>query len=228
MLIIVDQKIPNEAKKKLRGFGDLMELETSGITYPAISGHPDIFFNQVNDKLIVAPNLPPKYFQKLQYHQINFETGQKPVGRKYPETAAYNAVVTPKYLIHQTKITDPSIIDAARQTTIHVNQGYTRCNLIFPDDEHAITTDPGIKKALDQNGIETLYLMPDGIVLPGFDHGFIGGCCGLFNNQLFLLGNLNKYAEGYKLKSFLEFLKIDRVELCDMPLFDGGGIFFIE
>ncbi len=228
MLIIVDQKIPNQAKKSLRGFGDLIEFETSGITYPAISGHPDIFFTQVDSRLIVAPNLPQRYFHKLKDHQVHFDFGLQPVGQEYPESARFNAVVTPKHLIHQTKITDPSIFKSAKKNIIHVNQGYTRCNLIFYDEEHAITTDPGIHKALHRNGIESLYVKPHGIVLPGYGHGFIGGCGGLLNNQLFILGILNKYPDGDKLKSFIEPLDINLVELCDTPLFDGGGIFFIR
>jgi hypothetical protein len=65
MLIIVDHKISQRAKEKLSQYGDLVELRTEGITYPAISGHPDIFFCQSADKLIVAPNLPEEYLAKL-------------------------------------------------------------------------------------------------------------------------------------------------------------------
>jgi hypothetical protein len=65
MLIIIDHKISVSAKEILSSYGELMELATEGITYPAISGHPDIFFCQVPGKLIVAPNLPEKYFDQL-------------------------------------------------------------------------------------------------------------------------------------------------------------------
>jgi hypothetical protein len=58
MMIIVDNKITPVAKRRLSSFGELVELKTDGITYPAISGHPDIFFCQSADNLIVAPNLP--------------------------------------------------------------------------------------------------------------------------------------------------------------------------
>ena len=76
MLIIVDNKLSNGAKKTLSSFGELMELATEGITYPAISGHPDIFFCSLPDTLIVAPNLPKHYFDKLEKHQIDYIKGE--------------------------------------------------------------------------------------------------------------------------------------------------------
>lgn len=229
MLIIADARIPEGAKMKLSNYGELMELETSGITYPAISGHPDIFFTLVDDQLIIAPNLPQKYFPELQNRNINYITGLNPVGQQYPKTAGYNAVVTNKYLVHKLNITDTSITEVAGQKlSIDVNQGYTRCNTIFLNDENAITSDCGIKEQLEKSGVKTLFVNPSGIQLPAFSHGFFGGCCGLFKNRLFVIGNLNKYHEGDKLKSFLEPLRIEIVELCDTPLYDGGGIFFVD
>ncbi len=112
MLIIIDQKISASAKEILSSYGELMELATKGITYPAISGHPDIFFCQSPDKLIVAPNLPQKYFDQLNDHKINYITGELPVGPEYPASARYNAVATSKYLIHNLRHTDPVITRA--------------------------------------------------------------------------------------------------------------------
>lgn len=80
MLIIVDQKMPAEAKKTLATYGDLLELKTEGIAYPAISGHPDIFFCQSANKLIVAPNLPGNYFKQLNAYDVKYIIGEFPVG----------------------------------------------------------------------------------------------------------------------------------------------------
>ncbi len=55
MLIIVDKKIPWEAKDKLSVSGTVLELETEGIVYPAISGHPDIFFCKTPQMLVISP-----------------------------------------------------------------------------------------------------------------------------------------------------------------------------
>ena len=229
MWIIADKKIPAEAKKKLHSYGHLMELETNGITYPAISGHPDIFFTQVDNQLVVAPNLPGKFIEALQIHKIQFIFGERPVGEKYPETAGYNAVVTSEFLIHNSALTDPVIRNLClNKTPVHVNQGYTRCNLLFLDDGHAITSDEGIYNALDANRIETLFVQPVGIALPGYSHGFFGGCCGMYGNRLFTIGNPDYFSGGNKIRQLACRLNIEIVELCDSPLFDGGGVIFIE
>ncbi len=77
MLIIVDKKIPAEAKEKLSAYGTLLELETEGIVYPAISGHPDIFFCKTPQTLIVSPSLPEKYIHKLQEQKVQLILGNQ-------------------------------------------------------------------------------------------------------------------------------------------------------
>ena len=69
MLIFVDEKIPPKACEKLAEYGEVIKFKTNEIVYEAISGHPDIFFSQMENQLVVAPNLPPFYFQKLKEHQ---------------------------------------------------------------------------------------------------------------------------------------------------------------
>ena len=143
-LIIIDKKIPEEAKIKLSGYGDLLELETIGITYDAISGHPDIFFSVLNNDLIVAPNLPQKF-----------------------------------------------------------------------------------REALKKHSLEVFYANPDGIILPGFKNGFIGGCTGISGNQLFLIGSLHHYSLGDKLRKQINAWGYEVVELYNGPVFDGGSVLFL-
>ncbi len=229
MLIIVDKKIPAEAKARLLTFGELLELETDGITYPAISGHPDIFFAEADHRIVAAPNLPDKFKRRIIQKGIDLIAGENPVGEKYPESAVYNAVIRTDYCIHNQNITDPAILAfCEKRKLLHVNQGYTRCNLIFPDNEHAITSDPAIYAALMNQGVETLFVHSAGISLPGFPNGFFGGCCGVLLNKFFVLGNLDKYRDGNKVRQFAAKINMQIIELCDTPLFDGGGIIFVS
>jgi len=228
MLIIVDKKIPEEAKINLQKMGELMEIETSDITYPAISGHPDIFFTRVDKQLLAAPNLPSEYFDILQNHKINFHVGEKSPGKKYPESARYNAVVSSQYLVHNTKITDTAILQfCVDKIKINVKQGYTRCSMLFLDDDHVITSDEKIASVLENKHIETLLVTSQGIDLPGFKNGFFGGCCGVVHNSLYILGNLDKYPDGEIVHGFAAKINIRLIELCNAPLFDGGGVFFV-
>lgn len=229
MLIFVDKRAPEQALQNLRKFGEVVEFETPGITYEGISGHPDIFICQPPEKLIVAPNLPGKYFSVLKNRNIDFTIGKNPVGSRYPETARYNVVVTGKYLVHQPGITDPEIINAAnKKLIISVKQAYTRCNLIFINENSAITSDRGIEKQLNDLGLNVFYVDPKPVELPGFKHGFFGGTCGMVENQLVVLGNLSFHHQGDKIREFVNDAGMGIAELYNGPLYDGGAILFLK
>ncbi|MCD4790706.1 MAG: hypothetical protein K8R37_11960 [Bacteroidales bacterium] len=228
MLIITDNRIPEQAKESLSRYGEVVRFETKGITYQAISGHPDIFFCRAGSQLIIAPNLPEHYKKVLTQNSISFVEGELPTGYKYPESAKYNVATTDKYLIHNFRFTDPVITDqAADLDFIHVNQGYCRCNLFPLKDDHFITSDKGIYRVLSNYNFNVLMVDPKGIVLPGFEHGFFGGACGVFKDNVFVLGNLHYFDDGEKVRQFLKRLDYEIVELYNGPLFDGGTIMFI-
>ncbi|HNX44250.1 MAG TPA: hypothetical protein PLJ84_10805 [Bacteroidales bacterium] len=231
MLIIADKRIPGQAKQKLSAFGELMEFSTSGITYDAISGHPDIFFCQTPHGLVAAPNTPAGFLRQLDTKNISYTTGEQPVGNRYPGTAHYNAVVTEKFLIHNASVTDGKLRKLLLTFDIlplTFKQAYTRCNLIPLSEQHFITSDRGIEKVLRNHNLEALYVSPKGIILPGFPNGFFGGCCGVWQDKLFVTGSLNRYAEGEKVRQFTLQAGLQVVELYNGPLFDGGGIFFYD
>jgi hypothetical protein len=233
MLIIIDNKLSGEAKKKLSGFGDLLELKTEGIAYSAISGHPDIFFCQSPDKLIIAPNLPKPYFDQINELGINYIVGEFPVGPEYPASARYNAVATTNHLIHNFRHTDFMITRELEDLQpVHVDQGYCRCNLLTLKDDHFITSDAGIFKVLmgfQPEGFQpnVLFVSSSDILLKGFPHGFFGGCCGVWENKVFINGNLKFYKDGEKVRDFLYQLDYEIIELGSGPLTDIGSIFFM-
>jgi hypothetical protein len=235
MLIIIDNKISQSAKDKLSTYSDLLELKTEGITYPAISGHPDIFFCQAPGHLIVAPNLPEKYFELLKLNGVDFILGEMPVGPEYPASSRYNAVATDKLLIHNFRQTDFMITRTLDELhPVHVDQGYCRCNLLPLKDGHFITSDEGIFKVLMRCHLPSdfgmrchlnvLFVSPSGIKLEGFPHGFFGGCCGVMEDRVFINGSLEHYPEGEKVRKFLTDLEYKIIELSDGPLVDVGSI----
>jgi hypothetical protein len=228
MLIIADKRIPSKAKKSLAVCGEIIPFSTHGITYLAISCHPDIFLCKMNNTLIVAPNLPDNYKKILQKNSIPFIEGESAVGEKYPDTAKYNAVCTEKFLIHNFRYTDSIISNNAEVLDlIHSGQGYSRCNLLALKDDHFITSDAGISRVLQGYGHNNLFVDPSDILLPGMKHGFFGGACGVLENQVFILGNLNHFKDGKKVRDYIQSLSYDIVELYDGPLFDGGSIIFL-
>ena len=227
-LILCDKQLPSSAKVRLADFGEVIELSTENITYAAISGHPDVFCCPVGETLVVSSALPSEYNEIFNTHNIEWVFGEKPNGFNYPDSACYNAIVTDHLLIHNLTITDPKILElAGTRKQIHVNQGYTRCNLLPLPGENFITSDKGIYTVLTQEGFEVLYVNPNGILLDGFPNGFIGGVCGVFENTVFIAGSLSLYNEGQKIRDFLSLHSLNIIELYDGPLFDGGSIIFI-
>lgn len=219
--------MPHKAKLNLSDHGKIVEIETSGIVYDAISGHPDIFFFQDTNRLIVAPNTPQKYINILTDYGVNFVFGNKPVEKKYPASAIYNALSSSDYLIHNLHCTDEAILSSTPQKKIHCSQGYTRCNTIFAG-ETAITSDKGIESILKKHNIPVVYVDPSLIKLSGFKNGFFGGCCGSYEKYFFVCG---KTDNEYLYRNFINALQINKltlVQLYDGKLFDGGGILFIE
>ncbi len=228
MLIFIDKRAPETARQTLRKYGEVVEFSTKGIVYEAISGHPDIFMCQTPETVVVAPNIPAEFLAVLDNNHINFVFGKNPVGIKYPETAIYNAVVTEKYLVHNITFSDPVILNVEeKKQIIPVKQAYTRCNLLFLNENAAITSDKGIEKQLAAFGVRTLFVDPAGVELPGFKHGFFGGACGLSENQVFIIGKLSHHHQGNQIVDFIKKEGFTITELYDGQLFDGGGIFLL-
>ncbi len=226
-MIICDKRFPSPVRQKLSVLDFLIELSTEKITYPAICGHPDVFCCKVGDVIVVSPALPQQYCDLLTQQKIVWKFGTHHNTSSYPGSAIYNAVITETLFIHNLQITDPTIkklVGSRKQ--VHVNQGYTRCNLLPLPNNCFITSDKGIYGVLMHEGFDILYVDPTGILMEGFPNGFIGGACGVREETVFIAGSLNTYQEGPKMIDFIHHHSLTAVELYDGPLIDGGSIFF--
>ncbi|HEY9113970.1 MAG TPA: hypothetical protein VIN10_04675 [Bacteroidales bacterium] len=228
MFIIADKRIPKPALLILSEFGKIILFSSEGIAYPSISCHPDIFFVLTGNELVAAPNLPVEMKNILQKNKIHFEEGNTKVGGTYPQTAAYNAVITNEFIIHNIKITDSILLSRNEKLEkIHVNQAYTRCNLLALKENNFITSDRGIEKVMRKRGLPVLYINPEKIILPGMKNGFFGGCCGISGNTIFIIGNLDFIKEGKIARKLITDLGYELLELYDGPLFDGGSLIIL-
>jgi hypothetical protein len=227
-VIIVNKNIPPEALSSLKKRDHVMLFDNGGITYPEVSGHPDLFFCIVDKQVILAPNTPKQYLSFLLENNVAFKTGNSNVGFSHPETIHYNAVVTPTLLIHHLKFTDKTILQAAHdKKKLHVNQGYTRCNLLPLPDNRFITSDQGIYKTLKNEGLDVLFIDPTTIRLEGFKHGFIGGTAGVWKNRVLFMGSLQYLPEKEELKNFLNRSGLKIKELYQGPLLDVGSVLVV-
>jgi hypothetical protein len=217
------------AKDKLSEYGKVVEFATEGITYEAISGHPDIFFCKTPGGLVVSPNLPETYLLILDQNDVRYTPGSAPVGKKYPESAHFNCLVTNRFIIQNPDLADPVIAELnPGLEIIPAKQGYVKCNLLALPNNTFITSDRGIEKSLLQRDLEVLFVDPSCIKLDGFEHGFFGGACGLTGNTLFICGNLNHFKDRSHIESFTERAGVSIIELYDGQPFDAGTILFFS
>ncbi|MBN2745598.1 MAG: hypothetical protein JXR34_02645 [Bacteroidales bacterium] len=222
MLIIGDGRLPAEIRQELQGMGEFFGLSSSGVVYPAISGHPDIFLHKTADKLIVAPNSAKELIDKFIEKQIPFVFGEKELGISYPETAFYNATYAEEVLFCNQKLVDVSILEAhAGKKIQHFNQGYVSCNLVV-GGESLLTSDRGIEKS-----VRAYFFPPTEIRLEGVKHGFIGGACSIWQESLLINGSLKKTRHADILLRFAEENHLIIKELYDGSLIDGGGLIFL-
>lgn len=229
MLIIIDSRVPKEAIVQLQKLGEVFPFDSASIVYESIQSHPDIFLFQMEELVIIAPNTPKDLIDALKKHRIPFLRGKSKVGKKFPETVFYNAVSTQKYLFHKKDFTDDCVLhETSKKEFVNVSQAYTRCNLLELPDGSFITADRGIEKILKEKKLEVHFFSSEDVLLQGQDHGFLPGACGIFQNSVYVIGKLDSYQEGERLKNLVQSKGMELVELYDGPIIDGGGIFFLK
>lgn len=228
-LIIAAKGIPLPAKNELSRIGYLSLMEGNSPVYKSISNHPDIYICQGPGMVVISPDTPTVIQEMLRELRIPFTYGSSAPEKQYPGSAKYNAVVTGHLIIHNFKITDQEILKAfPDKEKVHVKQGYTRCNLLplesLNGDVRFISSDHGIKKALENLGYEVLYVNPASIVLKGQKHGFFPGCCGIMKDEVLVNGSLDNHPEGEAIRDFITNAGFRVHELFRGRLTDVGSI----
>jgi len=177
-------------------------------TYDSVCAHPDI------------------YLCKLGFRKVFCGNGEK-LGFEYPNNAKYNAVVMGKYFIHNLKVTSQDLLDDVKRLdkkNIHVNQGYTKCNMAVVSDNAAITSDEGIAQALEKVNIDLLVIEPGHIALKGQNYGFIGGTSGRVGDDMIFHGNLSVHPDFNKIADFLKKHNCNLKYFEEFELEDIGSI----
>ena len=148
-------------------------------------------------------------------------------GNEYPRDVPLNCAVIGRFLFANTAYADKGLLAAAEKCGIeivNIKQGYARCSIAVIDENSVITSDRGTAAAMDKKGIDVLLISPGGISLPGYDCGFIGGCCGKFaEDGIFFLGDPLTHPDGDRITEFVTSKGINIIH-TDGILCDFGGI----
>lgn len=233
---------PLIAYLRARGF-DLHLLDGRHTpVYRQIATHADIHFCQLG------------LWEKARI----FPGNRAALSAHYPGNISYNAACTGKYLIHNLKYTDPHLLAAARAYAglyakgagdtekagdakgalreIHVKQGYARCSCLPVTENAFITSDRGIARALEAysnsdpctHPLRVLLIREGHIHLPGFSHGFIGGCAGCLvvegSRTVLFNGDLAAHPDYKNIAAFLQDCDVGLQFFPAYPLTDIGGI----
>ena len=141
-----------------------------------------------------------------------------------------SAAVVGDVLLSSTPHTDEKILEYANacgMRTVCVKQGYSSCSTLVLDDGHIVTSDAGMAKAAEKNGISALVIPAGHIGLDGYDYGFIGGTSGVDGGLLITCGDVSTHPSGDEITSLAEALGIKVVPLARGTLIDRGKIFII-
>ena len=218
--LIIDERIRKEEYEYLLKYFLIYKLPLSDDVYDEISGHSDIFYCKINDKIICAPNA------KLKFGDFAF--GKSKVEKNYPFDVCYNACQIGKYIIGS-KYLDKKIIP-----NIIVKQGYTKCSIAITGDNSCITTDKKISDILNKNNIDSLYIEEDNIRLLdrnsniSLKKGFIGGASFLFENKFVLFGDINKLKSKEEILNHLKKYNLKLIDFKNLEVYDYGSAIIFE
>lgn len=191
-----------------------------------LAGHADLSALKLDGKRIIASgNIYESedivnYLTKCGYELIPLKKCQ---ARSYPDDASLCACIIGKRIIHNLHCTEPSVLKNFNGEKIHVNQGYAKCSACVINDNAMITADIGIATAAENCGIDVLRIKPGGIILEGFDYGFIGGATILLEDAVFITGMISDKHDKKLIESFINEHGKRLICLTSNPAFDIGG-----
>ncbi|MCY6960354.1 DUF6873 family GME fold protein [Clostridium brassicae] len=231
--LIIDYRTSDEEKLSILNLGyEYIECPPCSKVYEAICGHPDILLHIIDNKnILVHKDVQSDFIKTLKDRGINVSSSSSSLKSSYPLDIILNAVNTSTFFMHYLKYTDSKLLNSIKdeKKLINIKQGYTKCSTAIVSSSAFITSDKGIAKALYNENMDVLLLPPGDIELPGLNYGFIGGCCGLIeDNILAFFGNLECYTYGKEVLTFLKKNKVEPYFLKKGRLIDRGSLFVVE
>ena len=195
----------------------------------SLKNHADIQLCLIDDHFFIHPLFNSSTDKVISNYSKIIKCG-KILAESYPDDASYNACYTGKYLIHNLKFTAPEILDFCKSkniTAIHIKQGYARCSILPVNAEAVITADKKSAEIIRKSGIDVLLIQNGFIKLEGFKYGFIGGCCGIYKDTIYISGNFNNHPDEEEILSFIDKHGM-KAQFLSEELIDIGSIFFLN
>lgn len=232
MKAIVSSLLPRDAILTLEKICDVFHLPPDAAIASPVSTHPDMIISLIG----VTAVIPAAYGEEnnglcefLNGAGYDVVLSSAARSEKYPSDVGLNCAVGAGFVICRASSTDKAVLCAAQKLgydVINVKQGYAGCSCIVCENA-VITGDAGIYDSVIKSGREAFLVPNDGIVLPGYNTGFIGGCGGFCDGVLYFTGDVDLLPAGALIRDFAERHKYDVVSLSSAAPIDLGGIKFV-
>ncbi len=209
---------------KKQGFNCIL-TEPDSRLQPPVSFHPDMQFCKIGGTLLASRGNPLIPRIKALGVDVN-ETEASPQS-EYPKDVICNAFAVGENLFAHMRSIDGNIVKAAENNhlkLIDVKQGYAACSTLILNSSSIISADEGICAKAIQKNIECLMISAGGIILDGYNTGFIGGCAAQLGKTVYFTGKLNSHRDGRAIREFISRRWLNITEITDNALHDIGGI----
>ena len=200
-----------------------------------VSSHADMLMFELEGQIFAQSKYIEEakpIFDTIASYGYNVVPCDTHLGDKYPLDIAFNIAKIGKSIYGNSKYNSETVIEFAASNGFEitdVKQGYTKCSTVVLGSRAIITADDGIARATEHNGVAVLKInnSPESVTLNGYNYGFIGGACGVFNDDIYFTGNIDLHPEASDIKSFCESFGYGIVSLTNSALIDVGGIIFL-
>lgn len=195
---------------------------------PPVAAHPDMVLHHLGGGEMLVAGGMPELEGELASLGFGVVVCDEALSADYPGDVLLNCFALGGSLYCRPRSTARQLIQWHREhgTMIRaVNQGYAKCSTCLVDSHSIITADPAIGQAAEAAGLEVLLITPGHIQLPGYQYGFVGGCCGLLaSDVLAFTGELSRHPDGERIRAFCRKKGVEVLCLSREPLLDVGGI----
>ena len=188
-----------------------------------VSHHTDLSLFSFGDTVVCAPFI---------YDYLSNAIGSTAVicGEQsyspYPDEIRYNAALVGKRLFCNLRYTSEIVLAEAERRgikAVNVPQGYSKCSIIPVTDTAMITSDKSVWRSAENEGIEVLLVSNEGVFLPGFSFGFIGGASVCLSDRIVFTGDIFNSHDAGRIVDFIEEHGKRVISFKSEPLVDIGS-----
>lgn len=196
---------------------------------PRLAGHTDLSAIKLGNKMVVSSHIirNDELVKKITNRGIEVICCKREQSCAYPKDINLCSCISGDYLIHNTDHTDEAIIDSCRHKIINVKQGYANC-MILALGKRIITADNGIASICAINEIDVLKISSGGIMLEGFEEGFIGGASFVYEGTVFFTGDIFMHPDGERIVDYIGDAGYEICCLNDGNLIDIGSAVLLD